>query len=86
MPRLSRFYGISIYMHYADHAPPHVHAVYAGRSAAFAIRDGSVLAGRMPRRATRLARSWILRRGRQLEANWTRATRGEPLVPVEPLE
>ena len=30
MPELSRFYGIIIRMFYADHAPPHFHAVYQG--------------------------------------------------------
>ena len=28
MPRISHFYGISIYMYYANHAPPHLHAFY----------------------------------------------------------
>jgi hypothetical protein len=31
MPELSRFYGIVIQMYYDDHAPPHFHALYAGR-------------------------------------------------------
>jgi hypothetical protein len=28
MPELSRFYGIIVRMYYADHSPPHFHAVY----------------------------------------------------------
>jgi len=29
MPRISRFFGITIAMFYNDHAPPHFHAFYA---------------------------------------------------------
>lgn len=28
MPEISRFYGISIYMFYNEHNPPHIHAEY----------------------------------------------------------
>ena len=28
MPEVSRFLGITIYLYYADHAPPHFHAEY----------------------------------------------------------
>lgn len=31
MPRLSAFYGIVISMYFADHNPPHFHAIYAER-------------------------------------------------------
>ena len=33
MPRLSEFYGIVIYMYFADHNPPHFHAIYAEHEA-----------------------------------------------------
>jgi hypothetical protein len=32
MPRLSEFFGIVILMYYADHNPPHFHAVHGGDS------------------------------------------------------
>ena len=30
MPRISEFYGIVVFMLYADHNPPHFHARYGG--------------------------------------------------------
>lgn len=37
MPCISRFYGIDIYMHFNDHAPPHFHAEYSGNEALYEI-------------------------------------------------
>ncbi|MHB8659658.1 MAG: DUF4160 domain-containing protein [Solirubrobacteraceae bacterium] len=48
MPTISRFYGIVIRMYFADHAPPHIHAVYGGEEAVVAIADGVVLHGAIP--------------------------------------
>jgi hypothetical protein len=48
MPTISRFYGIVIRMYFADHAPPHFHALYGGEEAVVAIADGSVLRGGIP--------------------------------------
>ena len=54
MPRLSEFYGIVIYMYFADHNPPHFHAIYGEHEALIAIDDGSVIGGDLPRTAARL--------------------------------
>ncbi len=56
MPCISRFYGISIYVYYLDHAPPHVHSRYSGRKAVLDIRSGALLEGAVPPRALRLVR------------------------------
>lgn len=48
MPRVSEFYGIAIYFYYADHNPPHFHAIYAGEQAEVAIRTGEILNGSLP--------------------------------------
>ena len=37
MPEISRFYGIVIRMYGLDHAPPHMHAVYAEHEALIGI-------------------------------------------------
>jgi hypothetical protein len=50
MPRLSSFYGIAIYMYFADHQPAHFHAIYGDDEAAISIEDGATIAGRLPRR------------------------------------
>lgn len=46
MPTLSTFYGIVIQMFWADHAPPHFHALYAEHEAIIDIRDPRVLGPR----------------------------------------
>lgn len=48
MPPVSFFYGISIYLYYRDHSPPHFHALYGGDEAEIRIDNGEVLAGRLP--------------------------------------
>ena len=58
MPRISAFYGISIYIYYRDHAPPHFHAVYAGDDAEIEIDTLAVLAGGISPRGLRMVREW----------------------------
>jgi hypothetical protein len=86
MPRISQFYGISIYMYYGDHAPPHLHAIYGDAEATFRVTDGSPLEGKLPRRAARMVAEWVAARQDELRDNWDRAAAGQPLRPVEPLE
>ncbi len=58
MPRLSEFYGIAIYMYFADHNPPHFHAIYAEHEALVQIDDGSILRGGLPKTAAKLVEQW----------------------------
>ena len=51
MPKISEFYGISIYMYYRDHPPPHFHAIYAGSEIQFEIGVLAAMAGHLPPRA-----------------------------------
>ena len=57
VPRISAFYGIVVEMYFADHAPPHFHARYAGRAASIGV-DGELIAGSLPPRALALAVEW----------------------------
>jgi hypothetical protein len=86
VPRISAFYGISIYMYWneARHARPHFHARY-GEHAASIDLDGNLIAGSLPRRALTLAAEWARLHRAELEANWERARRDDELEPVEPL-
>jgi Domain of unknown function (DUF4160) len=86
MPRISFFYGITIAMFWDEraHQIPHFHATYGGRRASLGL-DGSVLAGSLPPRALRLARTWASRHQDDLAANWCRARALEPLSRIEPL-
>ncbi len=85
MPRVSEFYGIAIYLYYADHNPPHFHAVYSGQQAEVGIASGDVLAGALPRRAARLVEEWRQLYRDELLAAWAAARDGRPLAPIPPL-
>jgi Domain of unknown function (DUF4160) len=86
MPRLSSFYGIAIYMYFGDDQPAHFHAIYGDDEAAIAIEDGAIIAGRLPRRASKLLTEWIDLHRDELLANWRAAVNNEPLNPIDPLE
>ena len=86
MPRLSEFYGIAVYMYFADHHPPHFHAIYGSNEAAIAIETGEVLAGNLPRRARKLLVESIALHRDELLDDWRRATNGETLIPIPPLD
>jgi hypothetical protein len=85
VPTISAFYGIVIRMFVKDHPPPHFHALYGGHRARIAISSGDLLDGELPPRAARLVREWASLHRPELEANWGRAERMEPVQPIEPL-
>ncbi len=86
MPRISAFYGITIYIYWNEggHARPHFHARYAGEAASIDL-EGRVIAGSLPRRALALASEWAQLHRDELLAAWERARRDEPLHPIDPL-
>ncbi len=86
MPEISRFFGIVIAMYYKDHFPPHFHAKYGGKRAAFSIEELKMIEGELPRRATSLVLEWAFQHRDELMANWERARRNEPLDEIEPLD
>ena len=86
MPRLSEFYGIAIYMYFADHSPPHFHAIYTGHEALIRIDDGGVIRGRLPTTAGRLVEQWRTIHRDELAANWALAQVPAALSTIEPLQ
>ncbi|MDI6760994.1 MAG: DUF4160 domain-containing protein [Candidatus Brocadiaceae bacterium] len=50
MPEISRFYGISIYMYFREHSPPHFHAVYGENGALISIETLGLVSGWLPPR------------------------------------
>jgi hypothetical protein len=86
MPRVSAFYGITIYMYWEEgkHSRPHFHARYADRAASVDL-DGTLIAGSLPGRALSLVHEWARLHRDELEANWERARREEQLQPIDPL-
>jgi hypothetical protein len=85
VPTISRFYGIVIRMYFADRAPPHFHAVYAGEEAVIVIATGDILRGDLPDRALRMVRESGSMHRDELTANWERAQVPEQPAPIAPL-
>lgn len=59
MPEIDRIFGIRICVFSRDHLPPHFHAFYSEYEALIAIREGTVIAGRLPRRKLREALEYL---------------------------
>lgn len=85
MPKVSEFFGISIYIHWRDHAPPHFHAAYGSQTASIGIHDLTVLTGSLPPRALGLVVEWATRHQSELLRVWGQAERLEPLDWIDPL-
>jgi hypothetical protein len=86
MPRISKYYGIAIYMYYKDHAPPHFHAMYGEHEVVIEIATANVLDGFFPRRALNLVSEWAKLHRDELTDNWNRARANQPLQPIDPLD
>lgn len=78
------FFGIIIYMYYAEHKPPHFHAKYQNYEAVFDF-DGELLEGAMPKAQLKLIAAWAVLHGQELAANWELAEEKQPLYRIEPL-
>lgn len=88
MPRISTFYGISIWIYYDEiqhRGRPHFHARQGGREASFDIEDQALLAGELPPVAANLVREWGRKHRDELQDNWRRAVEHQPLKPISPL-
>jgi Domain of unknown function (DUF4160) len=88
MPRLSSFYGITIWIYYDENqhpGRPHFHARYAGADASFDIENASLIAGGLPQRAVRLVVEWATKHRAELRDNWNRARERRQLQPIDPL-
>lgn len=85
MPAISRFLGITIYMYWQDHAPPHIHAVKGGREAIFEIRTAALVHGRLPADDMYRVAAWITLRRDELLDDWRLARDGKALKKIRPL-
>ncbi|MBP8130792.1 MAG: DUF4160 domain-containing protein [Candidatus Hydrogenedentes bacterium] len=86
MPQVSEFFGVTIYMYFNDHAPPHFHAEYGEFEAVYNIDTLDILRGRLPRRAHGMVVEWALEHRPELRDNWERARDQLPLEPIPPLD
>lgn len=83
MPTLSIFFGIIIRMWHDDHPPPHIHVEYQGFEALVKIATGEVNEGELPRKVAAIVKEWCLVHQAELQDNWLRAQRFEPLERIQ---
>jgi hypothetical protein len=86
MPRISKYYGIAIYMYYRDHAPPHFHAIYGEHEAVMEIATAKLMDESLPRRALKMVVEWTKAHRMELQEDWDRAQAGQALQPIDPLD
>ena len=86
MPEISRFFGIVVTMHFADHPPPHFHVRYGSYKALVAMDPPALLEGRLPPRALGLVVEWATLHRAELLANWNLASEQRELNRIAPLE
>ncbi len=73
-------------MFFDDHEPQHFHAEYQGQTAKFDF-SGRLLVGSIrSTTARKLIREWARAHQAELEENWKRAKKLQPLNQVAPLE
>jgi hypothetical protein len=85
MPRISQFHGVSIYMYYSDHPPPHFHAMHGDEEAVIQIAPPGVLQGSLPGKALKRVLEWAALHQDALLENWQLARAGQPPNQVPPL-
>ena len=84
MPVISKFYGITIRMYFAqaEHNPPHIHAIYGDDTAEITIKDGQILEGYLPPKALSMVREWISINEKELLKIWN----NQEFKALKPLE
>lgn len=85
MPRISYFLGISIYMYYDEHNPPHFHAVYNEHGGIINIKEKTLMKGELPKKVLSLILEWTEKYEKDLLEDWDRAVDFEELLPIPPL-
>lgn len=83
MPEISKFYGITIKMYFlaSEHNPPHIHAIYNKDIAVIDIQTLEVIEGKIPKRALKLVKEWILIHKNEIKEIW----RTQQFKRIEPL-
>ncbi|KAA0229483.1 DUF4160 domain-containing protein [candidate division KSB1 bacterium] len=80
VPRISHFFGISIYMFHNDHPTPHIHVYYGEYGATMNIQPLEVMEGKLSARTLRLVREWAVLHRDELIRNWNRARKRRNVI------
>lgn len=73
MPTVCEFNGVSVYINYNDHNPPHFHARYGKHEASYKIREATLWRGEMPAKQDKAVRAWCEARQTELLRAWDKA-------------
>ena len=85
MPIICKFFGITIFMFWKDHAPPHFHAKYGDDEAIIEIETGNAT-GSMSKRAMKMIQEWRKSHRTELLEEWKLVEQKKALFPIKPLE
>ena len=69
MPTLAVIFGITIFMNFDDHPPPHFHARSGGIKASYTL-DGELLNGSLSTTQNKQVREWAQLHRDELERAW----------------
>ncbi|MGB6725324.1 MAG: DUF4160 domain-containing protein [Terracidiphilus sp.] len=72
-------------MYFADHPPPHFHALYAEFEALIAIQTFEVLRGDLPPRAMALVLEWAQQHRNELMRDWELCVQNQMPERIRPL-
>ncbi|PIP15762.1 MAG: hypothetical protein COX46_05060 [bacterium (Candidatus Ratteibacteria) CG23_combo_of_CG06-09_8_20_14_all_48_7] len=86
MPTISEFYGIMIRMYYDEELPPHFHAIYGDFEMRISLDSLNVIDGHLPVRQERLVLEWAKIRQKEIQEEWQRIEKRQPLFRIEPLK
>lgn len=85
MPRISSFFGITIWIYWDDHNPPHFHAEYGEHEILIQIEDLRTYSGSLPSRAYSLVMEWAALHRDELMVCWQQAQQDLSPNKIEPL-
>jgi len=85
LPKISEFFGISIYVYWREHPPAHFHARYAGEEVIVGIEELAVIDGKLSPRALGLVIEWATLHQEELRRVWAQAQAHEVPSKIEPL-
>jgi hypothetical protein len=85
MPSLSNFYGITIYMYWDEHPPPHFHAKAEGDWVSIEIRTLKVTGGALSPKHMALVLKWASLHQSELMEAWNLCSAQIPPPRITPL-
>jgi len=86
MPEISRFFGITVFMYFDEHNPPHFHVKYGEDRAVISINDLKLMEGKIPKRALALVLEWANEHRDELLKNWNSLETTGEYSKIAPLE